>query len=188
MKTIHFAVLASIGMLFALWCTVVPNRYAAPQSGSIEQMRLAQCPGNSTLNGKLCSCPDATSWSGDACMQVWSSSSRAEVPVAPPAPADSTVAFARQRVPSLPVDVATWKGKVKAINSSLPQAGNVAMIEVADGEEADCGRVAIVESVGQRRLTIIEGALDGSVARRTASGRDLFEAERQLRIVGYYAP
>jgi len=43
--------------------------------------------------------------------------------------------------------------------------------------------------VSDTSLTIIEGNyLMGSVTRRTATGKDLADAARQLGIVGYYKP
>ncbi|MDQ1813614.1 hypothetical protein [Massilia scottii] len=39
------------------------------------------------LEGNRCACPEATSWTGSECMQVWSSSGRKVAAVAPPQPA-----------------------------------------------------------------------------------------------------
>ena len=63
------------------------------------------------------------------------------------------------------------------------------MIEHRTGTDAAQGRVAIVEEVGERSLTIIEGNdLTGELTRHTASGRNLAEAVRQLHIAGFYQP
>ncbi|MES2323117.1 MAG: CHAP domain-containing protein [Pseudomonadota bacterium] len=74
--------------------------------------------------------------------------------------------------------------KVKAVSLAVPAPGSVAFIEHRGG-----GRVAVVEAVGENSLTIIEGNYAmGSVTRRTATGKDLADAARQLDIVGYYKP
>jgi hypothetical protein len=65
-----------------------------------------------------------------------------------------------------------------------PRPGSVAMINPAPR-----GHVAIVESVTANSITIIEGDyLMGTVTRRTAAGKDLNEAARQLKIAGYNRP
>ena len=74
--------------------------------------------------------------------------------------------------------------KVRPISVTVPAPGSVAFIE-----QRGAGRVAVVEEVSDTSLTIIEGNyLMGSVTRRTATGKDLADAARQLGIVGYYKP
>lgn len=152
---------------------------------------LPRCAGNSRMDGGRCTCPTGTRWTGSMCMQVWSSASGSVVmqPVSRADNVDNSVIFARHRVPSLPYNLGTWQGKVKAINSVTPRPGSVAMIEISSGKYKPAGHVAIVEAVTDTSLTIIEGNyLMGTVTRRTASGKDVDDAARQLNIVGYYKP
>ncbi len=176
-KTIHAAAVISVGLLLALWWSIMPPRHAPVQGGSILQQRQAQCPANSRLEGKLCVCPKGTSWTGEQCVQVWSSAPNGT----------DKLSFARTRVRDLPDGLASWEGKVKAINSRDPVPGSVAVIETGTAGAAS-GEVAIVEAVSGGSMTIIEGGQDGSVHRRSARGKDLADAARQLRIVGYYTP
>jgi len=150
-----------------------------------------RCAGNSRWDGSRCTCAPGTSWTGSMCMQVWSSAARSVVmqAVGRAGNADNCVFFARHRVPSLPYNLGTWQGKVKAINSTTPRPGSVAMIEISSGKYKQVGHVAIVEAVSDTSLTIIEGNyLMGTVTRRTATGKNLDDAARQLNIVGYYKP
>jgi len=191
MKSLTAAIALAVGLLLALWWSIQAPHYAPSQSSTVGQQRQAQCPGNSYLEGKACVCPAGTNWSGSACVQVWSSSApqviREQLPDEPLA--DNCVFFARKRVPTLPYNLNTWKGKLAAVNSDTPRAGSVAMIEIGAGKYKDVGHVAIVEAIGRDSLTIIEGNyLMGSVTRRTATGKDVADAARQLGIVGYYHP
>ncbi|GEM_PF-2278913 len=191
MRSVSAAIAIAAGLLLALWSSIAPPRYAPSQGASVGQQRQAQCPANSRLEGKLCSCAPGTSWSGTACMQVWSSASRSLVgqvlPIQPQA--DNCVFFARKLVPSLPYQLNTWQGKLDAVNSTTPKPGSVAMIEITNGRYKDVGHVAIVESVSSNSLTIIEGNyLMGSVTRRTATGKDVADAARLLHIAGYFNP
>lgn len=196
MKSISAAIALAAGLLLALWWSIQPPQYAPTQAGTVEQQRRGQCPPGANvqrayLEGKACVCPAGTSWSGSACVQVWSSSApqviREQLP--DESLADNCVFFARKRVPTLPYNLNTWKGKLAAVNSDTPRAGSVAMIEIGSGKYKDVGHVAIVEAIGSDSLTIIEGNyLMGSVTRRTATGKDVADAARQLGIAGYYHP
>ncbi len=191
MKSVSTIAAFGAGLLIALWWAVSPPFPMPPQAPAVARTAQAQCPANSRLEGKLCTCAPGTSWSGAACMQVWSSNQRSVVMERLPAEAnaDNCVFFARKRVPTLPYNLNTWKGKLAAVNSTTPRPGSVAMIEVGSGKYKEVGHVAIVESVSQNAMTIIEGNyLMGSVTRRTATGKDLADAARQLHIAGYYAP
>ena len=89
----------------------------------------------------------------------------------------------------MPVKQASWPQKLDAINASFPRVGSVAMIDRASIPGHSEGRLALVEEVGEASLTIIEGnERTGELIRRKASGRNLAEAVRELRIVGYYQP
>ncbi len=190
MKSIRAAVVLATGLIGALWWAAMPPAYPPQIGAAIDARKYLQCPANSRLDGKLCVCPGATVWNGEQCIQVWTSSSGGVVSqrVARLAP-DSSLPFARNHVPTLPYNLNTWSNKVKAINTAVPVPGSVAMIEMPPGRARQAGHVAIVEAVGANSLTIIEGNYElGSVTRRTATGRDLDEAARRLRIVGYYAP
>lgn len=190
MKSIRLAVVLVTGLIVALWWAAMPPSFPPKVEDSIDAQKHQQCPANSRLDGKLCVCPSGTVWTGDACAQVWTSSSRSIVSERVGAVAeDDSLSYARTQVPSLPSKLNTWPNKVKAINSRSPVPGAVAMIELASGPKHGGGHVAIVESVGENWLTIIEGNFElGSVTRRTATGKDLDDAARQLRIVGYYRP
>ena len=148
MKSIHAAIAIVAGLLLALWWGVAPPRFAPAVQPALAASAQHQCPGNSRLDGKLCTCPEGTRWAGASCTQAWSGSARL-----------------------LPVP---------------PKAGSVARIESAAGDFSGTGNIAIVESVGESSLTIIEGdKLTGAVTRRSASGKDLGDAARKLGIVGY---
>lgn len=191
MKSVSPIAAVGAGLVLALWWAAAPPFHAPPQAPDVARSRQAQCAGNSYLEGKLCRCPSGTSWSEDRCVQPWSSAQHGvRMERLPPEPhADNCVFFARKRVPSLPYKLNTWKGKLAAVNSTTPRPGSVAMIEVGAGKYRDVGHVAIVESVSENSLTIIEGNyLMGTVTRRTATGKDVADAARQLHIAGYYAP
>lgn len=70
MKTVPAAIAFASGLLFVLWWGVAPPRSAAQSRPPMHQSQQQQCPGNSQLDGKLCVCPQGTSWSGAACTQV----------------------------------------------------------------------------------------------------------------------
>lgn len=182
MKTLSAALALSAGLIAALWWSVQPPALAPQQAGPLREQRQAQCPENSVLNGKQCVCAAGTAWDGANCSRA--------VPVAHTgaAPADDGVNFARRRVPSLPPGLESWKGKLDIVNSTRPAPGSVALIHVAAGAQQEVGQLAIVEAVTATSLTILEGNRAGTMTRRSASGRDLAEAERQLSIVGYFRP
>ena len=93
MKAIIAAVVVFAGLLLASLLNA--PRYAPGGPGLIVQRADNPCQANSVLVGGKCACPAATSWTGAECMQVWSSSNRPLVAVAPPGP---SVARSRQVV------------------------------------------------------------------------------------------
>lgn len=87
MKAIFAAVAVSACLLFAVLGGVLPLRSSHTDAGADARQAGLQCPANSMLEGSRCACPEATSWTGSECMQVWSSSGRKVAAVAPPQPA-----------------------------------------------------------------------------------------------------
>ncbi|MCE3603376.1 hypothetical protein LXA47_07105 [Massilia sp. P8910] len=87
MKAIFAAVAVSACLLLAVLGGVLPSSSPPADPGADVQRSSLQCPANSKLEGNQCTCPEATSWTGAQCMQVWSSSGRAMAAVAPPQPA-----------------------------------------------------------------------------------------------------
>lgn len=84
MKAIFAAVAIFAGLLLAsVWST---PRHLPGGPGLIVQRADKPCPANSRLEGKQCVCPEATSWTGEECMQVWSNSERSIAGMAPPPP------------------------------------------------------------------------------------------------------
>ncbi|RSZ58624.1 hypothetical protein HF313_07700 [Massilia atriviolacea] len=84
MKAIVAAVAVFAGLLLAsLWSA---PRHLPGGPGLVVQRADKPCPANSVLAGAHCVCPEATSWTGAECMQVWSNSERGVVKLAPPAP------------------------------------------------------------------------------------------------------
>jgi hypothetical protein len=67
MKSIHLAVVAFVGIVFALWWAVMPPRFAPEEGGRLADQKRAQCPANSRLDGKLCVCARGSRWTGAAC-------------------------------------------------------------------------------------------------------------------------
>ena len=186
MKAILATTVLCWSLMAALWWHVKasPTWLAARQIAPL-------CPANSTLRGDVCLCDRGTRLVGQACLPVWRSNAPGvtaeQLGVQPHA--DNCVFFARQRVPSLPYGLGTWRGKLHAINSRAPRVGSVAMIAIASGPYRDIGHVAIVEAVTRDSLTIIEGNwMSGHVTRRVASGKNAEEAARLLKIAGYYRP
>ena len=76
MNSIRTAGVVVAGLLVALWWGVQPPRDEPQVGGSLKAQEQAQCPANTKLVDKLCTCPEGTSWTGKQCMQVWSSASR----------------------------------------------------------------------------------------------------------------
>jgi len=102
---------------------------------------------------------------------------------------DNCVLFARDRVPSLPHGMNTWAGKKKAINSNTAVKGSVALIPYTDSKGEEIGHAAYVENVDGNTITLLEANFSpGKITRRTATGTDLNEAARQLKIAGFYVP
>lgn len=75
MNSIRTAGVVVAGLLVALWWGVQPPRHEPQAGGSLKAQEQAQCPANTRLEDKLCTCPEGTSWTGAQCMQVWSSAS-----------------------------------------------------------------------------------------------------------------
>lgn len=73
MNSIRNAAVVVAGLLLALWWAVQPPRYVPQTGGPLGAQKQAQCPANTTLQDKLCTCPEGTNWTGSQCMQVWSS-------------------------------------------------------------------------------------------------------------------
>lgn len=189
MKTLHTALLVSAGLVGALWWAVMPPRFKPKEGGPIAASRQLQCPEGSSLAGKECSCPAGSGWNGVICERGLVRPGVVSERLGPVKIAGNSLAYARAKVPSLPENLNSWPRKMDAINSAFPQPGSVAMIEVPSGLNSQLGHVAIVEAVGEASLTIIEGNyVTGEVTRRTATGKNLAEAARQLRIVGYFQP
>lgn len=88
MKAIIAAVAIFAGLLLAslLNAPAYAPTYTPAGSGKIVQRADKPCQANSVLVGGKCACPEATSWTGAECMQVWSSSDRPLATVAPPGP------------------------------------------------------------------------------------------------------
>ncbi|RJG09415.1 hypothetical protein [Massilia cavernae] len=73
MNSLRAAVVVVAGLLVALWWGVRPPRHVPEVAGPVGQSQQAQCPANSEIRDKQCTCPESTSWTGSQCMQVWSS-------------------------------------------------------------------------------------------------------------------
>lgn len=189
MKTIHTAVLLGAGVIGALWWAVMPPRFTPQEGAPLAVSRQLQCPEGSSLVGKECSCPAGSGWNGATCERGLARPGVVSENLGPAKIASNSLAYARTKVPSLPDKLNSWPRKMDAINSAFPLPGSVAMIEVPSGLNSQLGHVAIVEAVGEASLTIIEGNyITGEVTRRTATGKNLADAARQLRIVGYFKP
>lgn len=67
MKVILTAVVVSVGLIVALWWAVLPPRFDARPLLPVDVQKAQQCPQGSELDGKQCTCPAGTSWSGSAC-------------------------------------------------------------------------------------------------------------------------
>ena len=76
MKSIHAAIVIASGLLLALWWSVAPPRSAPSAVTPVDQSRQHQCPANSRLEGKLCTCPEGSNWSGASCVEAWSNGPR----------------------------------------------------------------------------------------------------------------
>jgi hypothetical protein len=95
------------------------------------------------------------------------------------------VAYVRSRVILPSRDLSDWSVKRDLINRDTPRAGYVAIIN----EAQPYGHLAYVEDVTSNSITISEtNYVSGYYTRRRSVGRDLADAQRRLRIVGYRAP
>ena len=188
MKSLRVAVAVSVALIVALWWAVMPPAFRPDKTVPLETSRQLQCPEGSQLEGKLCTCPQGSSWNGAVCERGGKGKVVSEAIGAAPKGQDP-LSYARQKVPTLPVKLASWPQKLDAINASFPRVGSVAVIDRGTTPGAGEGRVALVEEVGESSLTIIEGnETTGELTRRKASGRNRADAVRELRIVGYYQP
>lgn len=159
MKSIHAALAAFVALQLGLLWAFLPERGGCGLQPPIAQQAQQQCPANSTLDGKLCTCPEGSSWSGSACTQVWS----AAPPSITPEPS--------------------------ALTLPAPRAGSMVRMDRVVGDFTGTGNIAIVEDVGVASLTIIEGDhRTGALTRRSASGKDLPDAARKLGIATYLTP
>lgn len=162
----------------------MPPVFKSQEGGPLGSSRQLECPEGSRLEGKLCTCPKGSNWTG-AVSEAGVVSEKAGAA----RKGQGNLVFARGKVPTLPAKLASWPQKLEAINSPFPRVGAVAMFEHRSEIDGVQGRGAIVEEVGERSLTIIEGNdLTGELTRHTASGRNLAEAVRQLHIAGFYQP
>jgi len=100
------------------------------------------------------------------------------------------VSYARSRVPRLPYGLFTLTDKKKIINSYTCRAGSVAIIDAA----APYGHVAVVEacdaSGSTQGIRIAEANWKrGYITRRTSQvSGTIKQAEKELRIIGYFRP
>jgi hypothetical protein len=87
-------------------------------------------------------------------------------------------------------DLSDWDVKRELINvEGDPQVGDVGIIEVPSGENAQYGHVALVRDVTEVSIQIEEANWrHGRITIRTAIGDDLQEAAQMLHIVGFYRP
>jgi len=83
-----------------------------------------------------------------------------------------------------------WEKKRAIINvDDGPRPGDVAVIAVSDGSDAEYGHLAMVRDVTEVSIQIEEANFgSGWITVRTAIGDDLEEAARMLDIVGYFRP
>jgi CHAP domain len=87
-------------------------------------------------------------------------------------------------------DLSDWDVKRELINvDGEPQIGDVAIIEVPTGVDAQDGHVALVRDVTEVSIQIEEANWrHGRITIRTAIGDDIQEAMQSLHIVGFYRP
>ena len=67
MKTLRMIVVVSIGLIVALGWAVLPPRHLPVIKAPLEVSEQRQCPPGSELDGKLCTCPRGSTWTGSAC-------------------------------------------------------------------------------------------------------------------------
>ena len=87
-------------------------------------------------------------------------------------------------------DLTTWTAKKGLINvTSGPRYGDLAIIEVPSGQYSVNGHIAMVRDVTINSIEILEADFGGPhVQMRRATGATLKDAEKMLRIIGYYRP
>ena len=105
---------------------------------------------------------------------------------------DNCVLFLREDMHvSLPTGLDTWAAKKRLIRSSVarPKKGMVAIIQVASGQYANIGHVALVTDVTDESISILEANFGAErVQVRKATASSIKDAEKALHIVGYYIP
>ena len=158
MKSIHAAIVIVSGLLLALWWSLAQPRLVPAVQAPLERARQQQCPANSRLEGKLCTCPEGSSWNGAACAQVW--------PVGP-----RRMTLGPITLPGTPREGGMVK--IERTVGDFTGTGNIAIIEAVSDSS-----VTIIE--GDYR--------SGAMTRRSASGKDAVDAARKLGIVGYLTP
>lgn len=94
------------------------------------------------------------------------------------------VDYARSRVGRLPTGLFTMQDKRNIINGSRPRRGSIAIIN-----QSSAGHVAYIEEVTRNSITVSETNFPrGTYRVRRVVGTTLADAERRLRIVGYFDP
>ena len=166
-------------------------RVLGPVAAKPAKLTAANCPVEKQIAGGGCACNGQTNWSSAPCVPQSPTMLRriGTVMLGRQLHSDNCVFFVRDRVPSLPYGLGTWKGKLAIVNTHTPQPGDVAIINVGSGVYKDVGHVAIIEEVTDRTITILEGNFyAGHVSQRTATGANAREAAGLLGIVGYFRP
>lgn len=94
------------------------------------------------------------------------------------------VFYAREAIPTLPTGLFNLDDKVNIINSNVPNAGSVAIIDVGDST----GHVAVVESVNEDgTMTISESNFRSDENKNPVLSRRTGTAE-QLGVLGFWQP
>jgi surface antigen len=98
------------------------------------------------------------------------------------------VIYVREIVKSLPYGLTTWADKKRIINSYTCKPGSVAIIQVPSGAAAQYGHVAYVDACGKTGITIREANFRRDTITRRVATPNIAQAEKELRIVGYWRP
>lgn len=159
-------------------CWRAPNgqiiETASNSSPPVARAVRVRCPSPSAQNNNRA----PTAALGETILDRWSGANQ-----------DNCVLFARSRVPTLPFGLESWQSKLNIRNSRAPRPGSVAIIQITSGRFAENGHVAVVESVTENSITIVEANWGGAgIQRRRMVGTSLADAERRLRISGYFQP
>lgn len=70
MKSIHTAIVISVGLIVALWWAVLPPRFEPRPLPRVDASQQRQCPPGASLDGKQCVCPPGTALKGAACVRA----------------------------------------------------------------------------------------------------------------------